>query len=57
MPLSYKWKNCIRFNYNTVNSLPVYDIAQNYKILHIVVRRLSKHNLKILNHRHIQNLR
>jgi hypothetical protein len=36
-----------------LNSLQRYDIAQNYRILHRVVQRLSQHNLKISQHRHI----
>jgi hypothetical protein len=36
-----------------LNSLQRCDIAQNYKILHRVVQRLSQHNLKISHHRHI----
>jgi hypothetical protein len=36
-----------------LNSLQRCDIAQNYRILHRVVQRLSQHNLKISHHRHI----
>jgi hypothetical protein len=36
-----------------LNSLQRYDTAQNYRILHSVVQRLSQHNLKISHHRHI----
>jgi hypothetical protein len=36
-----------------LNSLQSYNIAQNYRILHRVVQRLSQHNLKISHHRHI----
>jgi hypothetical protein len=36
-----------------LNSLQRYNIAQNYRILHRVVQRLSQHNLKISHHRHI----
>jgi hypothetical protein len=36
-----------------LNSLQRYDIAQNYRILHRVVQRLSQHNLKISHHRHV----
>jgi hypothetical protein len=36
-----------------LNSLQTYDIAQNYRILHRVVQRLSQHYLKISHHRHI----
>jgi hypothetical protein len=43
--------------FNKVNSLQIYDIAQNYSILHKVVQSLSEHNLRILIHHHIQNLR
>jgi hypothetical protein len=46
----------IEFN-NNVNSLQIYNIAQNYGILHKVVQRLSQHNLKISNHCHIQKVR
>jgi aspartate/glutamate racemase len=42
---------------NKVNSLQTFDIAQNYRILHKVVQRLSQHNLSISNHHHIQKLR
>jgi hypothetical protein len=40
-----------------LNSLQRSDIAQNYRILHSVVQRLSQHNLKISQHRHIYKLR
>jgi hypothetical protein len=33
--------------YWKLSSLQRYDIAQNYRILHRVVQRLSQHNLKI----------
>jgi hypothetical protein len=36
-----------------LNSLQRYGIAQNYRILHRVVQRLSQYNLKISHHRHI----
>jgi hypothetical protein len=36
-----------------LNSLQTYDIAQNYRILHTVVQRLSQHNLNISHHRHV----
>jgi hypothetical protein len=36
-----------------VNSLQRYDIAQNYRILHRVVQRLSQNNLKISHYRDI----
>jgi hypothetical protein len=36
-----------------LNSLQRYGIAQNYRILHRMVQRLSQHNLKISHHRHI----
>jgi hypothetical protein len=36
-----------------LNSLQSYHIAQNYRILHRVVQRLSQHNFKISHHRHI----
>jgi hypothetical protein len=43
-------------NNNKINSLQIYDTAQNYGILHKVVQRLSKHNLIIWKYRHIKNL-
>jgi hypothetical protein len=46
----------IKFNKNKINSLQIYDTTQNYRILHKLVQHLSQHNLKILNHGHIQNL-
>jgi hypothetical protein len=49
--------SCVKFNSNNISSLQRYDIAQNYGILHEVVQRLSQHNLKMSNHRHIQKLR
>jgi hypothetical protein len=46
MPLSCQLqKSYTKFN-NKLNSLQMYDIAQNYRIIH-VVQRLSQHNLKI----------
>jgi hypothetical protein len=36
-----------------LNSLQRYDTAQNYRILHRVVQRLSEHNLRISHHCHI----
>jgi hypothetical protein len=56
MQLSYQLKNN-KFNNNKINSLRIYGIAYNYKILHEVLQRLSQHNLKISNHRHIQKFR
>jgi hypothetical protein len=47
---------CIRFNNNKTNSLQTRDSAQNYRIIHTAVQCLSQHNLKMSNHRHIQNL-
>jgi hypothetical protein len=47
----------VKFNNNQINSLYEYHIAQNYIILHKVILRLSQHNLKKSNHRHIQKLR
>jgi hypothetical protein len=38
-----------------LKSLQMYDIAQNYRILHKVVQRFSQHNLKNSNHCRIQN--
>jgi hypothetical protein len=46
--------NCIKFNNKKINSLQIYDTAQNYIILHKVVQRLAQHNLKIFKYRHIQ---
>jgi hypothetical protein len=51
-------RNCIIFLYfihlrRMLNSLQKYDIAQNYRILHRFIQRLSQHNLKISHHRHI----
>jgi hypothetical protein len=37
----------IRSSNKELNSLQGHDIAQNYRILHRVVQRLFKHNLKI----------
>jgi hypothetical protein len=39
--------------FNKLNSLQRYDIAQNYKTLHILVQRLSQHNLSTSHRRHI----
>jgi hypothetical protein len=36
-----------------LNSLQRYDIAQNYRLLHRMVQRLSQHNLKISHHRNV----
>jgi hypothetical protein len=55
MPLSKKLKSYIKFN-NKINSLQIYDTAQNYRILQKVDQRLSEHNLKISKYRHIQML-
>jgi hypothetical protein len=43
-----------KFNNNMINSLQIYDIAQNYRILHKVVQRLSQHNPKMSKDRHIK---
>jgi hypothetical protein len=48
---------CIKCNNNKINSLQIYDITQSYKILHKAVQRLSRHNLKMSNNDHIQNIR
>jgi hypothetical protein len=48
-------KSYIKFN-NKINSLQIYDTAQNYRILQKVDQRLSEHNLKISKYRHIQML-
>jgi hypothetical protein len=44
MPLSCQLK---KINNNKLNSLQKYASAQNYRILHRVVQRLSQHNLNI----------
>jgi hypothetical protein len=36
----------IKFNNNKINSLQAYDNAQNFRILHKVVQRLSQRNLR-----------
>jgi hypothetical protein len=36
----------IKFNNNKINSLQAYDNAQNCRILHKAVQRLSQHNLR-----------
>jgi hypothetical protein len=46
--------SCIRFNNNKINTLQTYGAAQNYRILHKVIQRLSQHELKNSNHRHIR---
>jgi hypothetical protein len=46
----------IKFKIKKKNSLQLYDIAENYRILHKVVRRLYQHNPKISKYHHIQNL-
>jgi hypothetical protein len=48
---------CIKVNNNKINSLQRCDTAQNYRIRHKVMQRMSQHNLEILNYRHIQKLR
>jgi hypothetical protein len=40
-------QGCIKFNNDKLNSLQSHDIAQNYRVLHREVQRLSQHNLKI----------
>jgi hypothetical protein len=50
-------KSYVIFNNNKIYSLQTYDTEQNYRILHKVVQRLSQHNLKMSNHRHIEKLR
>lgn len=49
---SYNWKRhrqtCIK-----LRSLLRCDVAQNYRILHIIFLRFSQHNLKLSQHRHI----
>jgi hypothetical protein len=57
MPLSYQLKTYIEFNNTKVNILPIYDTAQNYRIIHEVVQCLSQHKLKKLKYHHIQKLR
>jgi hypothetical protein len=49
--------NCIKFNNSEINSLQRYGIANSWWIIRRVVQRLSQHNLKISNHRHIQKVR
>jgi hypothetical protein len=44
----------IKFNSNNVNSLRIYDTAQNHRILLYVVQGLYQHNLKISKYRHIE---
>jgi hypothetical protein len=45
--LNISTKNsCMKFSKNKIKSLKRYD-AQNYRILHNVVQRLSKHNIKM----------
>jgi hypothetical protein len=43
----------IKFN-NEISNLQMYNTAQYYRILHTAVQLLSQHNLKILNHHHIE---
>jgi hypothetical protein len=45
-------KSYTKFN-NKLSSLQNYDVAENYRILHKVIQRLSQHNPKILHHHHI----
>jgi hypothetical protein len=47
----------IKFNNNEINSLQTCDNAQNYRILHKAIQRLSQHDINMSNHRHIQDLR
>jgi hypothetical protein len=47
----------IKFNNNRINNLQTYVILQIYRILEEVVEHLFQHNLKMLNHRHIQKVR
>jgi hypothetical protein len=37
--------SCIKFSNNKLNSLKIYGIVQNYRILHKVLQRFSQHNL------------
>jgi hypothetical protein len=53
MPLSYKLKQLCHIN-SKMNSLQIYDIDKNHRILHKVVQHLSQHNLTILKCRHTQ---
>jgi hypothetical protein len=41
-----KYSN-IKFNKNKINSLQIYDIAQNYKIIHKVVQCLSQYHANL----------
>jgi hypothetical protein len=36
-----------------LESLLRYDVTQNYRNVHMLLDRLSQHNLKMLNRRHI----
>jgi hypothetical protein len=56
MPLSCQIKAVVSDKKNKIDSLQSYDIPQNYRILHKLVKCLAQHDLKILNHRHIQKL-
>jgi hypothetical protein len=51
MSLSYQCKSYVKFSNNKINSLQVglYDIFQNYRIVHKVVQRLPQHNPKFRN--------
>jgi hypothetical protein len=39
----------IKFKNKKINSLQIYDTAQNYTILHKVVQSLSQHNLTFIS--------
>jgi hypothetical protein len=47
----------IKFNNNKINSVQIYNIAQNYRILHKIVHPVSQRKLTISKYRHIQKLR
>jgi hypothetical protein len=55
-PVENTYITYIKFN-NKVNTLQVYDSAQNYRILHKAVQHLSQHNLKVLKYCRTQKLR
>jgi len=54
MPIEYR---CIKLNNNKVNSLQVYDIAQNCRILRSGGSAFVPNSLKISHYHHIKKLR
>jgi hypothetical protein len=54
MPIKISY---IKHNINQINSLQMYDTAQNYKVLHRLDKRLAQNSLKISNHGHIHKVR